>query len=270
MEMIEQNITPKSKTAETEDGIVITDDFIAVIDGSTSKSPVRIADGYSNGRYCMMLIAGFIKRAVASTGVEEFCNGLTATIRDRYRELDMRRLEEHPEERLTASCIVYSLHQRQIWMIGDCQCLVDGQLHDNPKPSEAIIAGRRAEIALHMLQSGEATVASLRHDDKARKAIIPELIEAMHGQNITYAVADGFPIPMDKVRIVSLNPGRHDIIMASDGYPFLETTLAASEKRLASQLSTDPLNISHFKATKAYIDGNNSFDDRAYVSFRIE
>lgn len=92
----------------------------------------------------------------------------------------------------------------------------------------------------------------------------------MHGQNITYAVADGFPIPMDKVRIVSLNPGRHDIIMASDGYPFLETTLAASEKRLASQLSTDPLNISHFKATKAYIDGNNSFDDRAYVSFRIE
>lgn len=155
-------------------------------------------------------------------------------------------------------------------MIGDCQCLVDGQLHDNPKPSEAIIAGRRAEIALHMLQSGEATVASLRHDDKARKAIIPELIEAMHGQNITYAVADGFPIPMDKVRIVSLNPDRHDIIMASDGYPFLETTLAASEKRLASQLSTDPLNISHFKATKAYIDGNNSFDDRAYVSFRIE
>lgn len=174
MEIIEQNITPKSKTAETEDGIVITDDFIAVIDGSTSKSPVRIADGYSNGRYCMMLIAGFIKRAVASTGVEEFCNGLTATIRDRYRELDMRRLEEHPEERLTASCIVYSLHQRQIWMIGDCQCLVDGQIYENPKPCETVIAEKRAAIIHSLIADGKYSVDSLRTNDMARQAVIPD------------------------------------------------------------------------------------------------
>lgn len=91
----------------------------------------------------------------------------------------------------------------------------------------------------------------------------------MRGPNVTYAVADGFPIPMDKVRVVTLTSGRHTVVLASDGYPFLRPTLAESEAKLASQLSDDPLNIGRFKATKAYVEGNNSFDDRAYIRFEV-
>ncbi|MDO4311314.1 MAG: hypothetical protein Q4C43_11460 [Prevotella sp.] len=247
---------------------MITDDFVAVIDGSTSKSPVRIAAGCSNGRYCMTLIAGFVRRADASTCVEEFCNDLTETIRDHYRGLDMRRLEEHPEERLTASCIVYSRHQRQIWMIGDCQCLVDGQLYENPKPCEAVIAEKRAAIIHSLIADGKATVDSLRTNDTARQTVIPELIETMRGQNHDYAVVDGFPIPMEHVRIINLTPAPHSIVLASDGYPFLLPTLTESEAALRRQLTEDPLNAYTFKATKAFAKGNNSFDDRTYVRFR--
>jgi glycerophosphoryl diester phosphodiesterase len=59
------------------------------------------------------------------------------------------------------------------------------------------------------------------------------------------------------------------VVLASDGYPFLEPTLEASEHRLEWQRKNDPLNIGEFKATKAFSIGNNSFDDRAYIRFKV-
>lgn len=248
---------------------MITDDFVAVIDGSTSKSPVHIADNCSNGHYCMMLISEFICHADKSTDVETFCRELTDFISSRYDGLDMRRLEDNPEERLTASCIVYSRYHRQIWMIGDCQCLVDGQHYDNPKPGEAISAEKRATIIRSLIANGQATVDSLRSNDTARQAIIPEMIKTMRDQNKSYAVVDGFPIPMRHVRIITLTTAPHSIVLASDGYPFLLPTLVESEAALLHQLSEDPLNAYLFKATKAFLKDNNSFDDRTYIRFEI-
>ena len=43
MEIIEQTVVPKNPAKRSEDGIVVTPDFIAVIDGSTSKSRVRLS-----------------------------------------------------------------------------------------------------------------------------------------------------------------------------------------------------------------------------------
>lgn len=216
----------------------------------------------------MLLIAEFVRRARHDTDVNEFCNRLTAHIRHQYDGLDMQRLAAHPEERLTASCIIYSRHRREIWMIGDCPCLVDGILYENPKPYEAELAGKRAAIARQLLDSGLATTESLRANDIARKAIISEMLETMRNQNKTYAVVDGYPIPMDKVRTITLTAAPHTVVLASDGYPFLRPTLAESEASLYRQLTTDPLNIGTFKATKAFIRGNNSFDDRTYIRFK--
>ena len=96
------------------------------------------------------------------------------------------------------------------------------------------------------------------------------MIRTMTEQNKTYSVVDGFPIPMEHVRIITLTPSTHTIVLASDGYPFLLPTLAESETALHRQLTTDPLNALSFKATKAYIRGNNSFDDRTYIRFDTE
>ena len=62
MEIIEQNLVAKSPKMKSEDGIVVTADFVAVIDGSTSKSQYRHSLFRSNGRYAMKLVSSYIRR----------------------------------------------------------------------------------------------------------------------------------------------------------------------------------------------------------------
>ena len=269
MDIIEKSIIAKNPKEKPEDGIVVTDDFIAVIDGSTSKSPTRISRWKSNGRYCMQLIEKFIKKMPKDITAGDFCQGVTTYVRKHYSQTQISRLQAHPEERLTASCIVFSRLQRQVWMIGDCQCMIGDYYFDNAKPCERQIAQRRADIAHEMLASGRATIEGLRTEDAARQAIIPDLVEAMKGQNVDYAVIDGFPIPMRKVKVETLNFEPWTIVFASDGYPVLKPTLQESEEALRQQQATDPLNIGTFKATKAFMLGNNSFDDRSYIRFKV-
>lgn len=60
-----------------------------------------------------------------------------------------------------------------------------------------------------------------------------------------------------------------DIVLASDGYPFLEPTLDQSERALAELKASDPHLISRFPTTKGFEPGLDSFDDRAYLRFTV-
>ena len=280
MKIIEQNVVPKNPRKKSEDGIVVTDDYIAVIDGSTSKTTHRFCPTQSNGRYCMQLISQYIRQASPRLTCRQFCIGVTKHIRRQYstarsllrgdimpfrvRPDLISFLEQHPEERLTASAVVYSRLNREIWLIGDCQCLIGGAFYDNPKPYETELAQKRADI----IRQSNRKEDFLEHDT-ARNAIIPIMLEHMKGQNKTYAVIDGFHIPEEKVKVISLDFRPWEIVLASDGYPFLEETLEKSEARLKKQQADDPLNITSFLATKAFTNGNNSFDDRAYIRFQV-
>lgn len=176
-----------------------------------------------------------------------------------------RGLLSDPVDRLAASAIIFSRLHREIWMIGDCQCLVNGEFFDNPKPYEASLASKRAEIIRQSPNRDDFLV-----HDSAREAILPEMMRIMREkQNINYAVIDGTRIPEEHVRILTLDFQPKEIVLASDGYPFLHPTLEESEKALARQLVDDPLNIGTFQATKAFMKGNNSFDDRAYIRFKV-
>ena len=288
MKIIESSIIGKKSQEACEDGMVITDDFIAVIDGSTSKTPKHLNPDMKNGRYAMMLISEYIREELkADASVDDFCQGVTAYIYNKvYEKLGMEeRLKEHPEERLTASAILYSRTRNEVWMVGDCQAIIDGKLYENGKPYEQEIARKRVELIEQGLSPAEA-----------RKQIEPLLIKAMlSGQNQTYTVIDGFPIYREGVKVVSVSDScsvqdsvpasdsvpcsdsvsasgtisvsSSEIVLASDGYPFLEPTLAASEAALAEQIANDPQNIHSFIATKGIVEGNKSFDDRTYIRF---
>ena len=288
MKIIESSIIGKKSQEACEDGMVVTDDFIAVIDGSTSKTPKHLNPDMKNGRYAMMLISEYIREELkADASVDDFCQGVTAYIYHKvYEKLGVEeRLKEHPEERLTASAILYSRTRNEVWMVGDCQAIIDGKLYENGKPYEQEIARKRVELIEQGLSPAEA-----------RKQIEPLLIEAMlSGQNQTYPVIDGFPVYREGVKVVSLSDSSSvqdsvsssdsvpcsdsvsasgtifvsssEIVLASDGYPFLEPTLAASEAALAEQIANDPQNIHSFIATKGIVEGNKSFDDRTYIRF---
>ena len=197
MKIIESSIIGKKSQEACEDGMVITDDFIAVIDGSTSKTPKHLNPDMKNGRYAMMLISEYIREELmADASVDDFCQGVTAYIYNKvYEKLGVEeRLKEHPEERLTASAILYSRTRNEVWMVGDCQAIIDGKLYENGKPYEEKIAWKRVELIKQGLSPAEA-----------RKQIEPLLIEAMlSGQNQTYTVIDGFPIYREGVKVVSV------------------------------------------------------------------
>lgn len=288
MKIIESSIIGKKSQEACEDGMVVTDDFIAVIDGSTSKTPKHLNPDMKNGRYAMMLISEYIwEELKADASVDDFCQGVTAYIYNKvYEKLGVEeRLKEHPEERLTASAILYSRTRNEVWMVGDCQAIIDGKLYENGKPYEQEIARKRVELIEQGLSPAEA-----------RKQIEPLLIKAMlSGQNQTYTVIDGFPIYWEGVKVVSVSASSSvqdsvpasdsvpcsdsasasdtiqssssEIVLASDGYPFLKPTLAASEAALAEQIANDPQNIRSFIATKGIVEGNKSFDDRTYIRF---
>lgn len=294
MKIIESSIIGKKSQEACEDGMVVTDDFIAVIDGSTSKTPKHLNPDMKNGRYAMMLISEYIREELkADASVDDFCQGVTAYIYNKvYEKLGVEeRLKEHPEERLTASAILYSRTRNEVWMVGDCQAIIAGKLYENGKPYEEKIARKRVELIEQGLSPAEA-----------RKQIEPLLIKAMlSGQNQTYTVIDGFPIYREGVKVVSVSDSSSvqdsvsssdscsvqdpvscsgsasasdtipssssEIVLASDGYPFLKPTLAASEAALAEQIANDPQNIRSFIATKGIVEGNKSFDDRTYIRF---
>lgn len=288
MKIIESSIIGKKSPEACEDGMVVTDDFIAVIDGSTSKTPKHLNPDMKNGRYAMMLISEYIwEELKADASVDDFCQGVTAYIYNKvYEKLGVEeRLKEHPEERLTASAILYSRTRNEVWMVGDCQAIIDGKLYENGKPYEQEIARKRVELIEQGLSPAEA-----------RKQIEPLLIKAMlSGQNQTYTVIDGFPIYREGVKVVSVSASSSvqdsvpasdsvpcsdsasasdtipssssEIVLASDGYPFLKPTLAASEAALAEQIANDPQNIRSFITTKGIVEGNKSFDDRTYIRF---
>lgn len=288
MKIIESSIIGKKSPEACEDGMVVTDDFIAVIDGSTSKTPKHLNPDMKNGRYAMMLISEYIQEELkADASVDEFCQGVTAYIYNKvYEKLGVEeRLKKHPEERLTASAILYSRTRNEVWMVGDCQAIIAGKLYENGKPYEEKIARKRVELIAQGLSPAET-----------RKQIEPLLIEAMlSGQNQTYTVIDGFPIYREGVKVVSVSASSSvqdsvpasdsvpcsdsasasdtipssssEIVLASDGYPFLKPTLAASEAALAEQIANDPQNIRSFIATKGIVEGNKSFDDRTYIRF---
>lgn len=268
MNILEQNITPKNPAKKSEDGIVVTPDFIAVIDGSTSKATRRYSLFSSNGRLAMQIVARTLRRVPKSISMAQFCLTVTQNIRKRYRHRDLPYLAEHAEERMAASAVVFSRLRREVWMIGDCQCLINGELYENPKPYEQQLAEMRAAEVRRLMSAG-TTIDQLRHEDTARPTIIPHMLNAMKQQNVGYSVFDGFPIPLVHVRLLPLTFDPFEIVLASDGYPFLHPTLAASEAALQQQIANDPLNIGQFKATKGCLAGNNSFDDRAYIRFTV-
>ena len=218
----------------------------------------------------MLLVSRYIRRMPADISCQQFCRGVTKAISRHYwLRFPKSRMAEHPEERLTASAVIYSRVRREIWLVGDCHCLVGGDYYDNPKPYEQELAEMRATRVRELLTQGYKEADLRQSFDPAREVMIPRMLEVMHNQNITYAVIDGFPIPQRLVPVLTLNFQPWEIVLASDGYPQLAPTLAETEALLDEQRASDPLNIGRFKATKSFVIGNNSFDDRSYIRFSV-
>lgn len=229
----------------------------------------------SNGRYVATVIKDIISEMEKDISCEQFCILVTKSIYriyDRTHILD--RMILHPEERLTASVVIYSETKKQVWMIGDCQALINGELYLNPKPADIYASNIRSNYINQELHTG-ASVSKFLSRDTGREMVVPLIVDCCAFQNskecdaLSFSVVDGFDINLAKVRIIDIDSSTKEIVLASDGYPKLLPTLAESESELKKQLEVDPLCINRFKSTKGLINGNISFDDRSYLRIKI-
>lgn len=275
MKIIEQFTEGKRSQEKNEDAIAVNQHFAAVIDGATNKSGTQVSSTQSNGRFAASLIREVILQLDGDATCENFCHLATSRIRQIYQENNLlERVTKYPAERLTASVILFSEVRREIWMIGDCQALLQGELLTNPKPLDTYLSGVRADFIHEKLQAG-MHAEDFSAKDSGRAHIMPQLIDSCRYQNaktdkdMSFSVVDGFNINMQKVVICGVPASVHEVVLASDGYCQLSPSLIETEHALKNQIQQDPLCINLFKTTKGMLNGNKSFDDRTYLRIGI-
>ena len=252
-----------------EDRIVFSDRYICIIDGATSKSDLIINDN-STGRIVGEILQKAIENITQDFSCNEMARFLTQQVYQFYLENNLlQRVTKNPRDRLIASAIIYNIKRGEIWLIGDCQCLLDDIHYTNTNLIDLINANTRSLILQLNIAKGK-TIEELMIKDLGRDFILPILKEQQIFQNsflenpMSYSVIDGFEMDIKKIKILDVKKTK-TIIMASDGYPLLFQSLRESEKYLKELLKKDPLCYKIYKSTKGLMKGNNSYDDRAYI-----
>lgn len=268
----------QSKTgnqADCEDRIHLSEPFIAVIDGATSKTNNRW-DGKTGGRQAAEIIDATLHQMPPDCTARQAADTMTSAIRAFYADRNFEaQVEAHPERRITASVVAISLRRHEIWSIGDCQFMLEDKLFTVRKKVDEVAEEARAFFLESEMIARQMTVEDLLEHDTGRTFIQP-LLERQHrfqnnphAGSFYYAAVDGFPILDDGVVVEPIPEDVTHIVLASDGYPFLRQSLAESEHLLVDLLQHDPLLYREYKSTKGLVAGHVSFDDRTYVKVKL-
>jgi glycerophosphoryl diester phosphodiesterase len=274
--ILESNLQAKTGHQEDcEDMIHISDHFIAVIDGATSKTNDRW-NGKTGGRRAAEIIDATLHQMPPDCTARQAADLMTSAIRAFYNDHNFAmQAATNPERRITASMVAVSLLQREIWSIGDCQFMLEDKLFAVKKKVDEVTEEARAFFLESEMMAKQVSIEDLLKNDTGRDFIKPFLERQHRFQNdpaagsLYYAAVDGFPIPDNGVVVERIPHDVTQLVLASDGYPFLRQSLAESEQLLADLLQRDPLLFREYKSTKGLVAGNISFDDRAYVKVKL-
>ncbi len=263
MKILEKFIKGKKNNQELcEDMLFVNEHFIAVADGVTSKSE-RLFDGKSGGKSAVEAVCDALKNMPCDTDAYEAAELFTQAIAELY--------DGEPDGSAAAGIIVFSKAKGEIWSIGDCQCIINGQFFSHEKAVDRVLSNMRALVLEAELKTG-ATVNELLKNDIGREYILPALknqhIFANSDGAFSYGVLNGKSVPRDKVVIYKVFEG-DEIVLASDGYPKLFDNLSESEKYLEKELKENPLCIGNYCSTKGLQKNCNSFDDRTFIKFKV-
>lgn len=267
MELKKIFICGKKSEICCEDGYVFCDDFAAVVDGVTSKSE-KLFRGKTPGKIGMEVVCREIPLLEKDISFKEAAKKLSlALIKERQlmaAEQELTRLD-YPR----ACAAIYSKHRREIWLIGDCQCMVNGKLFTNTKEIDGLLACLRSFV-LECEKIHGKTEADFESEDPGRLAILPFLKNQLEFENkegaFGYPVLNGEDVPAEKILVIPVPEGSL-VTLATDGYPKLYESLEECESALEEILAGDPLCYKDNVQTKGLLKGNDSFDDRCFLQF---
>lgn len=269
MRIIESNLCGKQMDqALCEDGLFINENFVAIIDGVTSKGR-QLWNGLTSGNYAKNLICQEFALIPPNISAENLLLRLNNLLHEAYlKDVEKDAIEEW----LRACIIIYSEHYKEIWSYGDCQCMINQHYYPNDKKIDTVNSEARSLALNHALLNG-STISELQKEDIGRKMIFPFLKLQLSFENqcteFGYPVLNGHTLNLEYLKVY---PIKHadTVILASDGYPFLMPTLSESESKLRWLIENDPLCFQAYKSTKGVVFGNCSFDDRCYCRFVVE
>ena len=262
MRIIEQKILGKCPDqALCEDGLFVGEHFIAVVDGVTSKKALS-AGSPTGGVLARRAILKLLSELDPAVDCYTAIDAITACLAE---------VDAQNEDTPRAVMVLYSVHRHEIWSVGDCGCLINGALHTNEKAIDGVLSACRSAIIEMMLAYG-ATEAELFAEDRAREMLLPVLAMQQRLENkggrYGYPVLNGTPVRREQIKILTVAEG-DEVVLASDGYPLLCSTLAESEAALEQVKKDDPLCYKNYVSTKGFRTDGGSFDDRTYIRFVV-
>lgn len=263
MKIIEQFTCGKHGDPDrNEDRIVVTDAFIAVLDGVTAKSCPPI-NGKSGGRFAAEAGEAALRALDASVDAKTAVAALSAALK--------RQTPALPDgvDAPSFGMIVYAAARKQVWRVADPGLMIDGVAHMNDVPLDRVTSAARSAVIAAALAKG-ATPEDIAKDDPGRAFIAPMLNDQRLFANVDgpygYGVINGGVVPDCFIEVFDVSSAR-EIVMGTDGYPKLFPSLRESEDYLAAVLRDDPLLYKMHLSTKGLAAGQVSFDDRAYIRF---
>lgn len=265
MRILEQFIKGKKPDESLcEDFLFYNENFIVVADGVTAKDTILFG-GETGGRVAARLIC----EAVAEFNLDIDAFEATRILTEKIRQL----CDEHNNGgSAAASVIIYSNHHHEIWSIGDCQCIINGEFFSHGKEIDRIVSDMRA-LVLEIARLEGVTDEELSQNDPGRAFVLPiikkQKLLANGNGKFAYGVINGIPVNKKNIVVHKVKSG-DEIVLASDGYPELCPTLEESERKLHHQLKINHLCDGEYRSTKGLQKNCTSFDDRTYIKFRVE
>ena len=256
----------RSKTGNeklNEDSFLIGKDFVVVADGTTAKGKSFL--GESDGRIVSRFVCECFKNISLSLDPIQILNQINLMLAN---ELESKNIKS---DFSSCSLLVYNDVRKEVFSYGDCMYKIGSKEYAFVKNSDIELAKIRSNVIKESLSNG-ATIDEIRNKDIGRQAIEESLKENVKYANILgergYPVINGKGIVEDYIDLIKVDKGS-EIILSTDGYPKLLSTLNKTEKLLARIIEKDPLCIDDYLSTKGVMNGNESFDDRTYIRLKV-
>lgn len=254
-----------ARAEKNEDAIVITDDFVAVIDGATDLSGLEI-DGMTPGRYAAQTVAAAIETLPRDIDGYGAFDSLSLALKT---DKESRSLPEGFNPFCVAA--IYSKNIREIFYLRDVQVKINGTRKDRPIKAIEPITTYRQSYLNAMLESG-IPIETMQKDDPFHPLLkdfciySPALLNN-EKSDFGFAVINGQSIPRHLIEIITV-PAGSDLIITSDGYPTVPNNLAQAESDLKDMLENDPLCIGKYPQPRGIVPNGISFDDRSWVKIK--
>lgn len=253
------------------DAYVWGENYIAVIDGATPKGNI-LWEGQKGDVFVSHLLSDAIEKMDANLSGVEAMIYLNNIVKKQYDKFGIDFISLNPEERLQCSVLIYSATKNEIWSFGDCLLKINENEFYNIKEGDKLFAALRAFCIQVEKDRLGTSIDGYELSKYGRECILSYLKQyvTLANRNVPfgYDVIDGGNINAEHVKIYGVQKN-DNIVMATDGYPRLFDSIEETEEYLRKVLEQDPMCINILQRTKGVAEGNDSFDDRTYISFKV-